>query len=110
VRYRDRLRSIFNGLRQSGVPPRQVVALPQPDWSRSPVATGFGRPSDIARRIRQFNDILREEAQGAGARYFDLFTLMETQARAGMVASDGLHPSAEAYDQWAARLTEHIGE
>jgi lysophospholipase L1-like esterase len=109
-RYRSQLRRIFAGLREAGVSPRQIIVLPQPDWSRSPAAAAFGTPSDIAARIRRFNDILREEAQSAGARYVDLFPLMEAEARAGMFARDGLHPSAQAYDQWAAELALRIGD
>jgi lysophospholipase L1-like esterase len=29
---------------------------------------------------------------------------MRRQAEAGMVASDGLHPAARAYDEWAEDL------
>ncbi|HEY6460971.1 MAG TPA: hypothetical protein VIY73_12495 [Polyangiaceae bacterium] len=32
------------------------------------------------------------------------FALMETQARDGLDARDGLHPSAEAHDAWAADI------
>jgi lysophospholipase L1-like esterase len=33
---------------------------------------------------------------------------MKEQARAGMFAPDGLHPSAKAYDEWAALLADRI--
>jgi lysophospholipase L1-like esterase len=103
-RYRLQLRRIFAALKLAGVPSTQVVALPQPDWSLSPVAAAFGAPSEIGARIRRFNEVLRDEALSAGARFVDLFPIMEQQAHAGMIADDGLHPSALAYDQWAAEL------
>ncbi len=81
-----------------------MVALPQPDWSLSPAAASFGEPAVIARRIAAFNAALQEIAQARGARYVDLSPMMQRQARAAMLAPDGLHPSAEAHDQWAAAL------
>ena len=54
--------------------------------------------------IASFNGILRDEADAIGARYVDLFPLMQREARAGMIADDGLHPKAAAYDEWAAEL------
>ena len=61
-------------------------------------------------RIRLFNRILREEAGAAGARYVDLFPLMEKQARAQLLASDHLHPSAKAHDEWAEALLRAAGD
>lgn len=104
ARYREQLRRIFALLATAGVSPARVVALPQPDWSQSPAAAGFGDPATTAARIRDFNRILREQATAAGARYVDLFPLMERQARGKLVAGDGLHPSAKAYGEWANAL------
>ena len=103
-RYRAQVRRIFTAIAAAGVAPARVLALPQPDWSLSPVAADFGEQRVIAEHIAAFNDILREEAAAAGARYVDLFPLMQRQARAGLIAGDGLHPAARAYGEWAAEL------
>jgi acyl-CoA thioesterase-1 len=100
--YRVRLRRILAAVRATGV--ARVVTIPQPDWSLSPAAQAFGDPAEIHARIVEANAILRDETAAAGGTYADLFDLMESQARAGLVARDGLHPSAEAYDAWAAEL------
>jgi lysophospholipase L1-like esterase len=102
--YRARVARIHKRLR-SNAPAARVIGLPQPDWSLSPAASGFGDPAVIARTIERFNEIAREEAERAGADWIDLFPLMREQARKGMFASDGLHPSAEAYAQWAGALS-----
>jgi lysophospholipase L1-like esterase len=102
--YRSQVRRILTALRGLSVPPAALVALPQPDWSLSPAASSFGDPAAIAAIIERFNAILREEVTAVGGRYADLFPLMRRQARAGMVAGDGLHPSAAAYDEWAQEL------
>jgi acyl-CoA thioesterase-1 len=102
-RYRGQLRSIHERIRADASDTR-VVGLPQPDWSLSPAGSGFGERSAIARKIERFNEIARNEAKRAHAVWIDLFPLMREQARKGMVAADGLHPSAEAYAEWAQAL------
>ena len=103
-RYRAQLARIHQGIR-ADAPRARVIGLPQPDWSLSPAAAGFGDPVVIARTIERFNDVAREEATRAGAEWMDLFPLMREQARKRMFAADGLHPSAQAYAEWARELS-----
>ena len=102
-RYRRQLRSIHETIRVDARDAR-VVALPQPDWSLAPAGSGFGERAAVARRIERFNEIARSEAERAHALWIDLFPLMREQGRKGMVADDGLHPSADAYAEWARAL------
>lgn len=102
-RYRQQLRLIHERLDADGSDAR-TVALPQPDWSLSPAGSGFGDLAALARSIERFNEIARDEAGRAGALWVDLFRLMREQGRKKMFASDGLHPSAEAYADWARAL------
>ena len=102
-RFARQLVRIFDAL--AGV---DVVALPQPDWSLAPTGASFGDREVIAGEIAHFNSILRTAADCAGARYVDLFPLMRAQAARGMFAPDGLHPSAEAYAEWANELAARI--
>jgi lysophospholipase L1-like esterase len=106
--YRAQLRRIFAAIGSAGVPAASVIALPQPDWSLAPVAASFGDRRLLAQRIEAFNTVLREEAESAGARYLDLFTLMHDQARHGMFASDGLHPTAAAHAAWALEIAARL--
>jgi lysophospholipase L1-like esterase len=102
-RYRRQLRSIHERVRADALDAR-VIALPQPDWSLSPAGSGFGDLAAIARKIERFNEIARDEAERARAVWIDLFPLMRAQGRMKMFANDGLHPSAEAYAEWAQEL------
>ncbi len=102
--YRAQLGRLFDALAAAGVPASRVVTLPQPAWDRSPAAANFGDPAVTARSIAAFNDALREVSADRGARYVDLTTLLRAQAERGLIAPDGLHPSAEAHDAWAAEL------
>ena len=106
-RYRDRLRLIHARV-QSDAGAAAVYALPQPDWSLSRAAASFGEGAAIASLIERFNAIAGEEAERAGATYVDIFPLMRDQMRRDMFAPDGLHPSAEAYGEWAKALVERL--
>jgi acyl-CoA thioesterase-1 len=101
--YRRQLRLIHEGL-DADASDARVIALPQPDWSLSPAGSGYGDLAAIARTIERFNEIARDEAGRAGALWVDLFRLMREQGRKKMFASDGLHPSPEAYAEWARAL------
>jgi acyl-CoA thioesterase-1 len=106
-RYRAQLQRIHRAIK-ADAPSARVVVLPQPDWSLSPAASGFGDPADIARTIERFNEVAREEAERAGASWVDLVPLMTEQGRKGMFAPDGLHPSADAYAEWARELATSV--
>jgi lysophospholipase L1-like esterase len=106
-RYRAQLVRIHQRIR-ADAPSARVIALPQPDWSLSPAAAGFGDAAVITRAIERFNEVAREEAERTGARWLDLLPLMREQARKRMVAPDGLHPSAEAYGEWARELASSV--
>lgn len=106
-RYRRQLAAIHERVR-ADAPDARVFAVPQPDWTLSPAGAGVGDAAAIARTIERFNEIAQDEAQRSGASWIDLFPLMREQARKKMVAADGLHPSAEAYAQWAAVLARTV--
>lgn len=107
-RYRGQLRRIHAHLGAAGLSPGSVVGLPQPEWSRSPAASPYGTTEALLTRIAHFNAIAMEEAENAGARFVDLYPLMHRQAAAEMLAPDGLHPNAEAHDEWAKVLAERL--
>jgi lysophospholipase L1-like esterase len=93
---------------RAGAPDAGVFTLPQPDWSLSRAGASFGEPAAIATRIERFNAIARAEAERAGTSYVDIFPLMRDQMRRGMLAHDGLHPSAAAYAEWAGALRDRL--
>jgi lysophospholipase L1-like esterase len=103
--YRANVRRILEQAKASGA---RVVVLPQPDWSRSPSAAAFGTQEALAGSIARFNAGLAEEALATGAEWIDLAPLMREQAARGQLASDGLHPSADAYDAWAGELARKL--
>jgi acyl-CoA thioesterase-1 len=95
--YRASLRRIFSASKTSGA---RVVVLPQPDWSRSPVASSFGDRARIAKSIRRYDAILAEETRASGA------TFIDERPEPGAVAPDGLHPSTAAHAAWADAIAK----
>ena len=109
LRYAAQVRRILDGLAAAGVAAAAIHGLPQPDWSLAPAASRFGEPDAVRVRIEAFNATMRREVERAGGRYLYLFPEMRRQAEAGMLAADGLHPSAEALAEWAGWLEAHLG-
>jgi len=106
--YRRHIKEILDSIVKAGVPGAHIVALPQPDWALSPAAGAFGTPEGLAQDIASFNAALKEETTAIGGRYIDIYPLMQKQAEAKMLASDGLHPNAQAHDEWAAELAKSL--
>jgi acyl-CoA thioesterase-1 len=106
-RYRAQLRRIHDRVR-AGAPAARRFGLPQPDWSLTAAGSSFGDPAAIALALERFNAIAREEVERAAGRWVDIFPLMREQMRKRMTAPDGLHPSAEAYAQWADALKAEL--
>jgi acyl-CoA thioesterase-1 len=102
--YRAALKKIFSALITSGVPSKRIFVLSQPNWSEAPAAAAFGEPEQLAQQIRDYNNALRDECKKARVSFIDLTPLTDRQAKSQLIASDGLHPSALAYEQWARRL------
>jgi acyl-CoA thioesterase-1 len=102
--YRADVRRIVWAAREAGVSASNLVGIPQPEWPRSPTGALFGSPAQSLARVRDFNVILREEIERMNGAWAALESLMSAQADRAMWAPDGLHPSADAYDQWAEAL------
>lgn len=82
----------------------RVVVVSIPDWGVTAFARGQDGPA-IAREIDAFNQAARAEAGKVGARWVDVTGLSR---RAGAdrryLVRDGLHPSGEAYAEWAREV------
>lgn len=77
-----------------------VLVLSIPDYGPTP----FAQNSDtvrIAREIDAFNVINLQETRKTNARYFNITGISrKARTQPGLIAQDGLHPSAEMYRQW----------
>ena len=106
--YRDEFRGLLaRAVAFAGATPDRVIVLSIPDWSVTPFADGRDR-ARIAKEIDDFNAINRDETLRFGGRYVDVTPISRRAAREpGLVALDGLHPSATMYDEWARAVFSH---
>jgi lysophospholipase L1-like esterase len=101
--YRKNVRTILDAAKGSGA---RVVVLGQNEWHRSPEGRSYGKNLGAQRIV--FDAALAEETKSKGAELVDLGLLYRQQADKKMWIEDGIHPSAEAYDQMAAELARVI--
>nr|WP_279237646.1 GDSL-type esterase/lipase family protein [Dyella sedimenti] len=78
----------------------RVLVLSIPDWGVTPFAHAGGRDAArIALELDVYNAIAADAVKAAGAHWVDVTGL--SRRHAGLLADDGLHPSAAQYALWA---------
>lgn len=97
--YRKNVKSVLDAATASGA---RVIVLAQNEWFRSPQGGTYGE--DLAAQREAFDSVLIEEANATGAEFVDMRPLYKQQADENQWVEDGIHPTAEAYDAWAAEL------
>ena len=108
----DEYRVQFDALLQraihlSGNRPAQVVVVSIPDWGVTRFAAEQGRDqAQIASELDRFNAIAHEDASRAGARFVDITAI--SRQHPGLVADDGLHPSAAQYALWVEAMESTV--
>jgi lysophospholipase L1-like esterase len=94
-------------IRLSGDRPARVVVVSIPDWGVTRFAGEQGRdPVQIATELDRFNAIAREHASRVGARFVDITAI--SRQHPGLVADDGLHPSAAQYALWVEAIAPTV--
>ena len=85
--------------------PARVIVLSIPDYSATPFGRRVDSEGTIAGEIDAYNDFARAVSEANGVVFVDI-TDISRRARdePGLVAPDGLHPSALMYALWVARL------
>ncbi len=83
-----------------------VFVLSIPDWGVTPYGQSSGRsPAQIAKEIDAYNAIDVEETAKTKAVYVNITPISrEAKTNSSLVASDGLHPSAQMYRRWVDLL------
>ena len=87
-----------------------VIVLSIPDYGVTPFAEKM-EPKNIATAIDAFNAINRKVATSEQVKYIDITDLSRKAGKApAMLAHDGLHPSGQAYAEWAQLVADAIGQ
>lgn len=92
--------------------PRQVLVLSIPDWGPTPFGRASGRDlATLAAALDAYNAAAAGECTRQGVRFVDITPLTRRLAtQPGMLADDGLHPSAAQYTHWTRRVLETVSE
>ncbi|WP_285059586.1 SGNH/GDSL hydrolase family protein [Pedobacter ginsengisoli] len=87
-----------------------VFVISIPDWSVTPFAQTSDRDqAAISTEINAFNAVNRQETLALGITYIDITPASRMAATdTTLVASDGLHPSAKMYKDWAVNTAAAI--
>jgi len=103
--YRPQFRLVLRrAVNYAGKRPESVVVVSIPDWGATPHSQGRDRQK-ISAEIDAYNAVNRSEATAAGTHYVDVTGLSRLAGtNRGLVAADGLHPSASMYLQWARAI------
>lgn len=79
----------------------RVLVLSIPDWGVTPFAFASGRDRPaIAAALDAYNAAAREACATAGVAFVDITGISRAPDTAGLLAEDGLHPSAAQYAHW----------
>ena len=100
-RYGARVSEILDGMLQL-LPPTRVFGVATPDYTASRQGGAYGVPEQQRADILRNNEIMRGACEYRGITFVaDIFDIsQELGDRTGMLAADGLHPSAAQYARW----------
>ena len=106
--YREQFRTLLlRAVALAGRRAGRVVVVSIPDWGVTPFGYASGRDvRQIAHELDQFNALAREEAEHAGAPFVNITGI--SREHAGLVASDGLHPSGAQYALWTEAIAPAV--
>lgn len=113
----DNYRMEFRSLLQQAITfaqdrTKHVAVLSIPDWGVTPFMVQDAKKrtaQQVSAEIDAFNEVNKEETERTEAHYIDITPISRLAATdASLTASDGLHPSAAMYVQWAVLLADVI--
>ena len=83
----------------------RVMVVSIPDWAYTPYGQGSGNPALTSQKIDEYNAANQAIAQTYGVNYVQVTDISRRGiAEPGLVAFDGLHPSAMQYQVWVQRM------
>lgn len=109
----DEYRGEFEGLLKKAIAfagghAAHVFVLSIPDWGVTPFAAGRDAKM-IAAEIDAYNAAGKKISLQYNCSFIDITTEQRTEGNnPGMLAADGLHPSAMEYEKWAEKLSAAI--
>lgn len=107
--YKPQFESLLKqAIRFASDKPERVIVLSIPDWGVTPFAKERDKQK-IAGEIDAYNLANKQIAAKLKTHYINITPgTREAASNPGLVASDGLHPSATEYSRWADQLSAYI--
>jgi lysophospholipase L1-like esterase len=102
--YREQFAALLDrAIALAGGHAARVIVVSIPDWGVTRFAREQGRESaGVAAELDAYNAIARDESLRSGAAFVDITGI--SRAHPGLVADDGLHPSAAQYALWVEAI------
>lgn len=102
--YREQFAALLDrAIALAGGHAARVIVVSIPDWGVTRFAREQGREgASIAAELDAYNAIARDESLRWGAAFVDITGI--SRAHPGLVADDGLHPSAAQYALWVEAI------
>jgi lysophospholipase L1-like esterase len=100
--YRKDVKTVLEAAKGSGA---RVVVFLQNEWFRAPAGPGYG---GTAEKRTAYDLIMLEEVKAKRAELLDLRLLYRQQADKNLWIDDGIHPTPESYEAWAAEIARVI--
>jgi lysophospholipase L1-like esterase len=109
ILYKEQFETLLKkALELVGGKKEHLFILSIPDYSTTPFARSK-EAEKISKEIDEFNKLNRALSIQYKIPYIDINESPQPgKDQEGLVAADGLHPSAEAYTKWAKKLAEAI--
>ena len=84
---------------------KNLLLITIPDFGVTPTGAMYSNGRDIGKGIAEFNTIIKKEAAIRGLQCVDIYPKTQKMKNSpGLIASDGLHPSAAEYSKWEALI------
>ncbi|MBX3231206.1 MAG: SGNH/GDSL hydrolase family protein [Labilithrix sp.] len=101
--YRTAVKKVLTDTKATGA---RVIVLAQNEWFRSPEGKTYG--SGLGEQRATFDAALIEEVEARDAEFVDMRAVYKRQADANAWVEDGIHPTDDAYEEWATELARVI--
>ncbi|MGZ3885498.1 MAG: SGNH/GDSL hydrolase family protein [Bacteroidia bacterium] len=99
--YHKNLIFILDHVLKKLIDKKRLVLVTIPDFGVTPQGALYGSGRNISNGISEFNDIIKAEAEKRKLVCVDIFELSKSMKdNPGLIAEDGLHPSAREYSEW----------
>ena len=99
--FQNRLIYIIDHIEAQLPDKNKLVLITVPDFGVTPASGNYSRGRDVSKGLAEFNTIILSEAKKRNLKTVDLFEISKKMvANSGLVAPDGLHPSAKEYAVW----------